>query len=97
MIYDLQHEEFDSEFASFVREFREQSRAVNPRIKTADIRHIAKADGRQRFVIFFNGVQFDYFDFSATEFCGPGSSPADLDDIGFQPFDFTPDEKPLES
>ncbi len=90
----MQNEAFDEAFSEFVQEFRGHCKCYE-RVKTVDVRHIAKEDGRQRFVIFFNGKQFDYFDFSATEMMGGDET--DLEDIGFQPFDFTPDEKPLES
>nr|CRY97847.1 hypothetical protein [uncultured prokaryote] len=96
MIYDMSNDSFDEDFRSYVKEFRLHA-LLNPEIKEADIRHIAKEDGRQRFIIFFNGKVFDHFDFSATEKMFPGDSPADLDDIGFKPFDFTNPKKPLES
>ena len=95
MIYDMSNEAFDEEFKVFGKQFRAHAR-MNPGIKSVDLRHLAKDDGRQRFIVFFNGKVFDYFDFSATEKMFPGDEPADLDDIGFQPFDFTNSEKPLE-
>lgn len=53
------------------------------------VRHLAKPDGRQRFVLFANGKQFDYFDFTAMIGAGPDGEvlEPDPDDPAFWPFD----------
>lgn len=95
MIHDLEPPHvFQAHFSEFVREFKLQ--AVLHGVKGADLRHIAKADGRQRFIVIFEGKIWDHFDFSATEAVFPGDEfepQSDSGDIGFQPFDL-PNLKP---
>jgi len=59
------------------------------------VRHLARADGRQRFVVFAGSEQFDCFDFSAPivggdAFGGDDDSDIDFGDPCFQPFDVDP-------
>lgn len=89
MLYDLAPSEmFDEELVSLQLELTAEL-CLQAGKGSVMIRHIAKEDGRQRFVVFINGKQFDHFDFSATEVSGFGldDDETDLDDPGFQPFD----------
>lgn len=69
--YDADPALFDVEFAEFQRIAREQSPSDALRFE-----HFAKPDGRQRFVLYVNGSQFDCWDFSAPVIGGfPGDDP----------------------
>jgi len=87
MLYQGSKEVFEAALKDVQADFDASSRLLGgPKWK---IRHLAKADGRQRFVIFANGRQYDYFDFSAMMAGGEGSEFEEPDpaDPGFWPFD----------
>lgn len=87
MTYDLFPESvFNADLAEFSKRFKLEGRRHG--VHGCSIRHIVRADGRQRFVVFLHGKQWDYFDFSASEVGGNGmTSDIDEDDISFKPFD----------
>jgi hypothetical protein len=90
MVHDLYPDEvFQRSFAQCLAEFR--SCALLHGHDSADIRHVCRADGRQRFILFLDGEIFDHFDFSATVVGGPGvpdDGSGDFeDDPAFMPFD----------
>jgi hypothetical protein len=78
---------FEPDFLEFVQAFKAEGRKHGVKV---EVRHLAKADGRQRFLIFLDGKHFDTFDFGAVTVGGfPGDDPnewPDSDDISQQPF-----------
>lgn len=65
-VADASPKKFSVQLREFVRDFqREGRKASGDRSFTANIRHIKDDEkGRQYFVIYLNGEQFDYFEYS---------------------------------
>lgn len=61
--YDASPSRFEIQFSDFCRKFRKEAKKAGV---NAEVRHGYDDSNRhQYFVVFFDGTQFDYFDFSS--------------------------------